>query len=249
MYTNQQLQKGSEIFFHLLKNKTISCKDTLAFEYIDDPDIRQIVNSLAAEGGLRVFNTLENIHLVSSAYGSMFSNSYTQMKEKYRGLKKKKYFYLANIIICIFISEVDKEKNIRIRWEEEGITYYKLEALITSTLESWKKRHNESQDFSKDWGIAIEEVYDLWNNDFSDYKHSQSGEIEVTRTTNNKFNFIYQTFKPLVDQGLVIDNRRELKIIPKIELYERLDNIYHNQERYDEIIQLIRDTKEEATHA
>lgn len=241
LFTSEDLQKGSEIFFHLLKNKIVPRVDTLAYEYIDNPDIRQIVNTLAAEAGLKVFDTMENIHLVSNAYGSMFSNSYTQMKDKYKGLKRKKYFYLANIIICVFISMVDKEKNIRIRWEEEGLTYYKLEDEVTKTLESWKKRFDQGEAFSDEWGIALEEIYDLWTNDFSTYKTSQTGDIEVQRTTNNKFSFIHEAFKPLRDQGLIIDNQNELKIIPKIELYERLENLYHKQERYDEIMSLIKE--------
>ncbi len=36
---------------------------------------------------------------------------------------------------------------------------------------------------------------------------------------------------------------KESRIIPKDELYERLDYLYHGQERYEEIMSLIEDTK------
>ncbi len=171
------------------------------------------------------------------------------MKSKYKNLERKKHFYLANIIICIYLAEVDKEKNIRLRWEEEGVSYFYLESLITSQLESWKKRLEEEEDFSDDWGIAIEEIYDIWINDFSMSKESKTGEIEVKRTRDNRFSFIHQALRPLSDQKLIIDNTVELKIIPRNELYERLDQLYHRQERYDDIMNLIAVTKEEQEDA
>ncbi len=249
MFGREQLQKGGELFFYLLKNQIIPLSDTLAYDFINNPDIQEIVKTMAEQGGLRVFETRENIHMVSKGDDSIFATSYTQMKSKYKKLERKKHFYLANIIICIYLAEVDKEKNIRLRWEEEGITYYALENLITNQLESWKKRLDEEEGFSEDWGIAIEEIYDIWVNDFSISKQSKTGEIEVQRTRDNRFSFIHEALRPLADQNLIIDNTMELKILPKNELYERLDRLYHRQERYDEIMKLIASTKEEEANA
>lgn len=248
MINSEQLQRGSEIFFYLLKHKVIPISDTLAYEYINNSDIREVVKTMAEEAGLKVFDTRENVHLVSKAYGSIFANSYTHMKSKYKKLERKKYFYLANIIICIYLSEIDKEKNIRIGWEEEGLSYYKLEELISLQLESWKKRIQAEEGFSEDWGIAVEDIYDLWVNDFSLSKQTKTGEIDVLKG-NTRFGFIHETLKPLVDQKLVIDNTIELKIIPKNELYERMQHLYHKQDRYEEIMKLINETKEEAENA
>jgi len=249
VFGREQLQKGGELFFYLLKNQIIPLSDTLAYDFINNPDIQEIVKTMAEQGGLRVFETRENIHMVSKGDDSIFATSYTQMKSKYKKLERKKHFYLANIIICIYLAEVDKEKNIRLRWEEEGITYYALENLITNQLESWKKRLDEEEGFSEDWGIAIEEIYDIWVNDFSISKQSKTGEIEVQRTRDNRFSFIHEALRPLADQNLIIDNTMELKILPKNELYERLDRLYHRQERYDEIMKLIASTKEEEANA
>ncbi len=243
MIYGDKLQKGSEVFFHLLKNQILPVTDSLAYDFVNDPDIQEIVKTMAEEGGLRVFETRENIHLVSKGGDSVFATSYTQMKAKYRRLERKKHFYLANIIICIYISEIDKEKNIRLRWEEEGVTYYALESLVSNQLESWKKRLDEGEEFAEEWGIAIEEIYDLWVNDFSMSKQSKTGEIEVQRTKDNRFSFIHEALRPLADQKLIIDNVTELKIIPKNELYERLDLLYHRQERFEEIMELIASTK------
>lgn len=243
-YTTENIQKASALFFLLLKENIISIKNPLAEDYLNNSEIREIVNTMAGEGDLRIFDTRENLHLVSSGNGSIFANSYTQMKEKYKGLKNKKYFYLANLIICVFLSEVDKENNIRVRWEEEGVSYAKLEELVSSIISSWLSRENQEAGFSEDWGIALKEIDEVWNKDFSPMKNSKAkGNIDVVNTTDNRFSFIYRALKPLADQKLIYNNTKELKIIPRAELYERLDKIYHSQERYKQFMSLIDSAK------
>lgn len=243
-YNTDNIQKASALFFLLLKENIVSLKNPLAEEYLNSSEIREVVNTMAGEADLRIFDTRENLHLVSSGNGSIFANSYTQMKEKYKGLKNKKYFYLANLIICIFLSEVDKENNIRIRWEEEGVSYAKLEDLINSTIASWLSREDQEASFSEDWGIALKQIDEVWNKDFSPMKSSKvKGNIDVVNTTDNRFSFIYRALKPLADQKLIYNNTKELKIIPRVELYERLDKVYHNQERYKEFMSLLETAK------
>lgn len=249
-YTTENIQKASALFFLLLKENIISIKNPLAEEYLNDSQIREVVNTMAGEADLRIFDTRENLHLVSSGNGSIFANSYTQMKDKYKGLKNKKYFYLANLIICVFLSEVDKESNIRVRWEEEGISYAKLEELVNGIISSWAAREEEESGFSEDWGIALKEMDDVWNKDFSPMKTSKTkGSIDVVNTTDNRFSFIYRALKPLQDQKLIYNNTKELRIIPRPELYERLDKVYHNQERYKEFMALINAVKGGGNHA
>lgn len=243
MVYEENLKRGSEIFFYLLKNKIIPVSDNCANDFINNSEIREIVKTIAEEAGLKVFETRENVHLVSKAYGSVFASSYTHMKSKYKRLERKKHFYLANIIICVYLAEIDKEKNIRVRWEEEGLSYYKLESLVTTQLESWKKRQLEEEGFSEEWGIAVEEIYDLWVNDFSMVKQSRTGEIDILKG-NTRYGFIHEAMKPLADQKLVFDNTTELKIIPQNELYERINYLYHRQDRYEEIMGLIKQARE-----
>lgn len=239
-----QIEDGSALFFQLLNKQILSISDPLAEKYRIDSELRSVVNTMAAEGGLRVFQTPQHIHLLSRARGSNFANSYTQMKEKYKGLKRKRHFYLANIIISIFLSEVDKESHIRIRWEEEGISYYRLADLLTSTLKAWQERKQDDEKFSQQWSLAVDEVAELWLTEFSEFKLSQVDDsLDVTRTKNNRLSFINTAMKPLADQGLIIDNSDELKIIPRPVLYERLDNLYHDQRRYRQFMELIEETR------
>jgi len=249
-YTTEDIQNASALFFRLLKENIVSIRESLAEEYMNNSEIREIIHTMAIEADLRVFNTRENLHLVSTANGSIFANSYTQMKQKYKDLKSKKYFYLANIIICVFLSEVDKENNIRVRWEEEGVSYAKLEDLVNSTISLWKNRESDEEGFSQNWGIALGEIDEVWNKDFSPMKNSKTkGTIDVVNTKGNRFSFIYTALKPLADQKLIYNNINELRIIPKAELYERLDKIYHNQDRYKEFMALIEVAKGEKNNA
>ncbi len=57
--------------------------------------------------------------------------------------------------------------------------------------------------------------------------------------------FIHEALKPLDDEGLIIRLQRENRIIPREELYERLNILYHGGDRYEEIMELIKTTKEE----
>lgn len=250
MYNSEEIKKGSQVFFALLKNKILPASDSVAQEYYNGVEVREVVKDMAIEGGLRVFETRENIHMVTGAYGSLFANSYTQMKEKYKGLERKRYFYLANIIICIYLAEVDKETHIRIRWEEQGVSYANLEDLVTKTLESWMKRQQEENEFAQEWGIALEQIYDLWIDEFSLFKQAQTtGKIDVVNTKGTRYSFIHEAIKPLSDQKLIYDNTNELRIIPRNELYERLDYLYHSQERYMQMINMIRRSEEEMQDA
>ena len=244
-YSNENLQKASKVFFYLLKNKIVPINDALGNEYMENLEIREIVKTMADQAKLLVFHAGGNIHLVSSPYDSIFSTSYTHMKGKYKGLKRKKHFYLANIIICIFLSEIDKEKFIRVRTKEEGISYYKLEDIITKTQETKKKRADEEENFTKDWALAIDDIYILWMVEFSHSKPSKSQGLPFSISLDTRLGFIHEALKPLKDEGLILAMVRESRIIPKEELYERIDYLYHNQERYEEIMQLIESTKEE----
>ena len=247
-YTSEDIRKASEVFFHIFKNRIIPINDVLGSEYYDNNQVREIVTNMADEAGLRIFNTRRNIHLVSNSEGSIFATTYTQMKEKYRGLTRKKHFYLANIIICVYLSEIDHENKFGFRMEDSAISYYKLEEIITDTLNSWKKRSEEEENFSKDWALAIEDIYHIWSVEMSHSRESADGS-GFSLSAQTRLGFINEALKPLEHEGLIINLPKESRIIPKDELYERLENLYHGGDRYDEIMELIKDTGKEEGHA
>lgn len=243
-YTNKDIRKASELFFSLLSNKILPASDVLASEFYENNDIREIIKNMAEEGGLRVFGTRQNLHLVADGEGSIFATTYTHMKGKYNRLDRKRYFYLANIIICIYLAEIDKENNFSFRIEDAGISYYKLEEVITNTLDSWKKRSEKEESFSKDFAIAIDEIHSLWTIEMSHSKEGKDG-VGFSLSAQTRLGFINEALKPLEQEKLIINLHNENRIIPKDELYERLEHLYHGGDRYNEIMEIIQHTREE----
>lgn len=245
-YTSEDIRLASELFFHLLNNRILPLSDTLASQYGENNELREIVKTMADEAGLFIFSTRENLHLVSEKESSIFATTYTQMKEKYNKLHRKKHFYLANIIISVYLAEIDRESNYSFRIEDAAITYYKLEELVTETLESWKKRNGE-ENFSEDFAIAIEEIYHLWIVEMSHSKMNKEGALSIS--FGNRIGFICEALRPLEQEKLIINLQNEYTIIPEKELYERLDYLYHGGDRYTEIMELIKGTREEKKNA
>lgn len=241
-YTSEDIRNASELFFRLLSNRILPASDILATQFYENNDIREIVKNMAEQGGLRIFGTRQNLHLVADGEGSVFATTYTQMKEKYSKLQRKKHFYLANIIICIYISEIDRENSYSFRIEDAGISYYKLEEIITDTLDSWKKRSEKEDTFSKDFAIAIDEIHRLWNIEMSHSKEGKDG-VGFSLSAQTRLGFINEALKPLEQENLIIDLHKENRIVPKEELYERLDNLYHDGDRYNEIMEIIKSYK------
>lgn len=245
-YTSEDVRLASELFFRLLNNRILPLTDTLGSEYVENNDIREIVNIMAEEAGLFVFSTMENLHLVSEKENSIFATNYTQMKEKYNKLLRKKHFHLANIIISVYLAEVDRESNFSFRIEDAAISYYKLEELVTETLDSWKKR-NEEENFSEDFAIAIDDIHHLWTVEMSHSKVNKDGTLSLS--SNNRIGFINEALRPLEQENLIINLHSEFKIIPKKELYERLDYLYHGGDRYREMMELIKATRGDENNA
>lgn len=245
-YTSEDIRLASELFFRLLNNRILPLSDTLASQYGENNELREIVKTMAEEAGLHIFSTRENLHLVSEKENSIFATTYTQMKEKYNKLLRKKHFYLANIIISVYLAEIDRESNFSFRIEDAAISYYKLEELVSETLDSWKKR-NEEENFSEDFAIAIDEIHHLWTVEMSHSKMNKEGTLSLS--SSNRLGFINEALKPLEQEKLIINLQNEYKIIPEKELYERLDYLYHGGDRYTEIMDLIKDTREERDHA
>lgn len=240
-YTSEEIKRAGEVFFHLFEKKILPAEDVLAAEFYDNNAISEIVKNFAEEGGLRVIATRQNLHLVAKSEGSIFATTYTKMKEEYK-LDRKKHFYLANIIICIYLAEIDRENNFSFRIEDGAISYYKLEEIITETLASWIKRNEQEAEFARDFAIAIEEIHQLWSVEMSHSKEAREG-IGFSLSKGTRLGFIHEALKPLEKEGLIITLPRENRIIPKEELYERLEKLYHGGDRYEEIMELIKESK------
>ena len=155
---------------------------------------------------------------------------------------------MANIIICIYLAEVDREDNFSFRIEDAAISYYKLEEIITNTLDSWKKRSEKEDSFSKEFAISINEIHNLWMVEMSHSKEGKDG-VGFSLSGQTRLGFINEALKPLEQEKLIINLHNENRIIPKDELYERLEYLYHSEDRYNEIMEVIKYTREEEDDA
>ena len=72
-YASEDIRLSSELFFHLLNNRILANTDILASLYYDNNEIKEIVENMAEEGGLRIISTRENLHLVSKGEDSIFT--------------------------------------------------------------------------------------------------------------------------------------------------------------------------------
>ena len=54
-YTSEDIRKASELFFRLLSSKILPASDVQAAQFYENNDIREIVKTMAEQGGLRVF--------------------------------------------------------------------------------------------------------------------------------------------------------------------------------------------------
>ena len=247
-YTNEDIRKAGELFFHLLNNRVLPAGDILAGQFYDDNNVREIVKNIAEEGGLTIFGTRQNLHLVANGENSIFATTYTHMKEKYNKLYRKRHFHLANVIICIYLAEIDRDANFSFRIEDASISYYKLEEIITNTLNSWKKRSEEEESFSKDFAIAIDEIHNLWTVEMSHSKEAKDG-VGFSLSSQTRLGFINEALKPLEQEKLIINLHKENRIIPNEELYERLQSLYCDRDRYEEVMEIIKYSKEEESNA
>ena len=241
-YTSEDIKIASELFFTLLNNRILPISDVLASEYMEKNEIREILKTMADGAGLIVFNTMENLHLVADKENSIFATTYSQMRDKYNRLYRKRHFHLANIIISIYLAEIDRESNFSFRIEDAALSYYKLEELVSETLDSFKKR-NEEENFSEEFALAIDEIHHLWTVEMSHSKLDKDGNLVLS--ASNRIGFINEALKPLEQEKLIINLHNEFTIIPEKELYERLDYLYHGGDRYTEIMELIRDSRRE----
>ncbi|WP_077212371.1 DUF6063 family protein [Bacillus dakarensis] len=238
-FSSQQLQDAAKIFFYLVNRKIVLNNDPFLTPYFEEDEIRDAVKILAEESRTRVIQTADRIHLVARPEGSIFATSYTQFKKKYTDVENKKYFHLINTIIFVFLSEIDIPSTTNIRWEHSGVSYYLLEKNMTQLLTQWKKEHDDTDGkFSEAYGLAIRDMYDLWHTMPVDTDSETNGD-RIVSTRRTHIGLIHMAIRLLRDEGLVYIVEDEKRVIPKVELYERLEEGYHQQARYEEMKELV----------
>jgi hypothetical protein len=240
--STQNLQDAAKIFFQLLNRKILLTNDPVLSPYFEEDGVRDALKILADESRTRIIQTADRIHLVARPEGSIFATSFTQLKRKYSEVENKKYFYLMNLIIFVFLAEVDIPVTSNLRWEHTGVSYFLIEKNLTQLLTEWQKQNEGTEGkFSEEYGLAVNDMFELWHSMAVD-SDTELADERITATKKNRIGLIHIAMRLLRDEGLVYIVEDEKRVIPKMELYERLEEGYHQQARYEEMRELVLST-------
>jgi hypothetical protein len=233
----EHVTEASALFFELLRRRMIPNHDRALLPFLEKDEVREALKLMTDEAGVWVVQGPQHVHLVARPEGSVFATSFTHMKRRYPDLETKRYFYLMNVIVLVFLAEVDVEATQRLRWESNGVSYYQLEMQVDSVLKQWgKQQESTAGAFGLSWGLAVEEMIELWDTMAVD------DETDRDRLSGNRrthLGLIHMALRLLKDENLIFIVEDEKRAIPRGELYERLEAVYHHQERFREMKRLV----------
>ncbi|MGP4073278.1 DUF6063 family protein [Piscibacillus sp. B03] len=230
----ETMKIASNIFFTLLDQKVLTDEDE-RFKQYSEPDVRSAVNVMADESKTYIIETQTKLHLVTKPDGSVFATHFSHLKSKYPDVENKKKFNLISMIIMTYLAEIDQSVASKWKRKREGITYYVIEQQVSKLIQQWEQTLNENPEFSKEKGIAMNEIITLWHN------LETLDERDQRPNRRTRIGIIMTAMKLLKDEGLVhITEMEDIHhIFPKDELFERVESYYQNQRRYQEVKQLI----------
>jgi len=241
----ETIKKASGVYFTLLKEKVID-ETSEHFQTYFEPEVRQTVLLLADESGTYIIESPKRIQLVVQPTGSVFATNFTHMKDKHKQVETKKHFHLMSVVMMSFLAGIDRNQAARIRTKREGISYYALERQVNDVIMNWDSILKTQPNFGENEKIDMKEVVTTWKYmevDIDDY-----GARKANRRT--RIGLIASSMKLLEGEGLIVILDRDdiPKAIPKQELFERIDYLYHDYDRYEMFKKLI-STEEDEEHA
>ncbi|MBU8729118.1 DUF6063 family protein [Cytobacillus firmus] len=238
------IKKASAIYFTLLKDKVID-ENSEHFQAYFDPDVRQTVLLLADESGTFIIESPKRIQLVVQPTGSVFATNFTHMKDRHKQVETKKHFHLMSVVIMAFLASIDRSQAAKIRTKREGISFYTLERQVNDVIMNWESILKVKQDFGEEEKIDMKDVVTTWK--YMEVDTDDYGSKKANRRT--RIGLIASSMRLLETEGLIVILDREdiPKAIPKQELFERIEYLYHDYDRYEMFKELM--TTEEDQHA
>ncbi|MEH7178526.1 DUF6063 family protein [Neobacillus vireti] len=238
------IKKASAVYFTLLKDKVID-ENSEHFQTYFDPEVRQTVLLLADESGTYIIEAPKRIHLVVQPTGSVFATNFTHLKDKHKQVETKKHFHLISIIIMCFLAAIDRNQAAKIRTKREGISFYALERQINELIIKWESILKNQPTFGEEERIDMKEVVTTWK--YMEVDTDDFGLKKGNRRT--RIGLIAGAMRLLETEGLIVILDRDdiAKVIPRNELFERIEYLYHDYDRYELFKKLM--TSEEEKHA
>lgn len=232
---------AATLYFKLLQDRFLPASDPLVIIYVEEEEVRHCLRRIADASGVRVVLKGDHLHLLARP-GCVFATSISEMKGKIKTYENKIDAYLMGTIMMVFLAEVDSRFSSVIKWENEGLSYSQIEELVTTILDEWKKVNDETQDrFSVEWSLAVKEMYNKWR--LLNYSKTSSNG-KVTYNTSTKLGVIHHAMRELEKEGLVYIRywSQTSLVTPSSILFERLDAIFEENDRFEVIQELIKDT-------
>jgi hypothetical protein len=244
MMNAESIKKASAVYFTLLKDKVID-ENSEHFQTYFDPEVRQTVLLLADESGTYIIEAPKRIHLVVQPTGSVFATNFTHLKDKHKQVETKKHFHLLSIVIMAFLAAIDQNQAAKIRTKREGISYYALERQVNDLISKWESILKTQPTFGEEERIDMKEVVTTWK-----YMEVDSEDFGIKKgNRRTRIGLIAGAMRLLEIEGLIVILDRDdiAKVIPKSELFERIEYLYHDYDRYELFKKLL--TVEEDEHA
>ncbi|RBP95448.1 hypothetical protein DFO70_103492 [Cytobacillus firmus] len=240
----ESIKKASAVYFTLLKDKVID-ENSEHFQAYFDPDVRQTVLLLADESGTFIIESPKRIQLVVQPTGSVFATNFTHMKDRHKQVETKKHFHLMSVVIMAFLASIDRSQAAKIRTKREGISFYTLERQVNDVIMNWDSILKSKPDFGEDEKIDMKDVVTTWK--YMEVDTDDYGSKKANRRT--RIGLIASSMRLLETEGLIVILDREdiPKAIPKQELFERIEYLYHDYDRYEMFKELMK--TEEDQHA
>ncbi|WP_428911690.1 DUF6063 family protein [Niallia sp. Krafla_26] len=238
------IKKASAVYFSLLKEKVID-ENSEHFQTYFDPEVRQTVLLLADESGTFIIESPKRIHLVVQPTGSVFATNFTHMKDKHKQVETKKHFHLISVVIMAFLAAIDQNQAAKIRTKREGISYYALERQVNECIMNWDSMLKSKSNFGEEERIDMKDVVTTWK-----YMEVDSDDYGIKKgNRRTRIGLIASAMRILETEGLIVVLDRDdiPKAIPKQELFERIEYLYHDYDRYEMFKKLM--TIEEDEHA
>jgi len=240
----ETIKRASAVYFTLLKDKVID-ENSEHFQTFFNPEVRQTVLLLADESGTYIIESPKRIQLVVQPTGSVFATNFTHLKEKHRQIETKKHFHLISIVIMSFLATIDRNQAAKIRTKREGISYYALERSVNDLVMNWENILKVKPTFGEEERIDMKEVVTTWK--YMEVDTEDFGMKKGNRRT--RIGLIASAMRLLETEGLIVILDRDdiPKVIPKQELFERIEYLYHDYDRYEQLKKLM--SAEEVEHA
>ncbi len=244
MMNAETIKKASAVYFSLLKEKVID-ETSEHFQTYFEPEVRQTVLLLADESGTYIIEAPKRIQLVVQPTGSVFATNFTHMKDKHRQIETKKHFHLMSVVMMSFLATIDQNQAAKIRTKREGISFYALERQVNDLIMNWESMLKAKPTFGEEERIDMKEVVTAWK--YMEVDTEEFGMKKGNRRT--RIGLIASAMRLLETEGLIVILDRDdiPKVIPKQELFERIDYLYHDYDRYEMFKKLV--TTEEDEHA